>query len=121
MVPSGLSVTAMVRKLIVEVVAAKALMPKDGQGSTNAYCVVRLCTLCFSFCNISFVSFYLKFPSPCSVDGLRSSSIMWWFSWCQPTFYDYSLVAALSLRVMVLGGIYIDKFCTSFQRVGSPI
>jgi hypothetical protein len=24
----------------VEVVAAKALMPKDGQGSTNAYCVV---------------------------------------------------------------------------------
>lgn len=30
-----------VRKLIVEVVAAKALMPKDGQGSTNAYCVVR--------------------------------------------------------------------------------
>lgn len=30
----------MARKLIVEVVAAKALMPKDGQGSTNAYCVV---------------------------------------------------------------------------------
>nr|XP_024367664.1 protein QUIRKY-like isoform X2 [Physcomitrium patens] len=30
----------MVRKLIVEVVAAKALMPKDGQGSTNAYCVL---------------------------------------------------------------------------------
>ena len=28
------------RKLVVEVVAAKALMPKDGQGSTNAYCVV---------------------------------------------------------------------------------
>jgi hypothetical protein len=30
------------RKLLVEVVAAKALMPKDGQGSTNAYCVVSL-------------------------------------------------------------------------------
>lgn len=30
----------MARKLIVEVVAAKALMPKDGQGSTNAYCVL---------------------------------------------------------------------------------
>ncbi|KAG0576152.1 hypothetical protein KC19_5G059000 [Ceratodon purpureus] len=29
-----------VRKLMVEVVAAKALMPKDGQGSTNAYCVL---------------------------------------------------------------------------------
>lgn len=30
-----------VRRLMVEVVAAKGLMPKDGQGSANAYCVVR--------------------------------------------------------------------------------
>lgn len=30
------------RKLIVEVTSAKDLMPKDGQGSSNAYCVVRL-------------------------------------------------------------------------------
>ena len=29
------------RRLVVEVVAAKGLMPKDGQGSCNAYCVVR--------------------------------------------------------------------------------
>lgn len=38
----------MVRKLIVEVVAAKALMPKDGQGSTNAYCVVRHVTQAYA-------------------------------------------------------------------------
>lgn len=31
------------RKLVVEVLAAKGLMPKDGQGSANAYCVVRFC------------------------------------------------------------------------------
>lgn len=30
-----------VRRVVVEVVAAKGLMPKDGQGSANAYCVVR--------------------------------------------------------------------------------
>lgn len=29
------------RKLMVEVIAAKGLMPKDGEGSANAYCVVR--------------------------------------------------------------------------------
>ena len=40
------------RKLVVEVVAAKGLMPKDGQGSTNAYCVVG-CTSFFSFVKIS--------------------------------------------------------------------
>lgn len=28
------------RKLIVEVISAKGLMPKDGTGSANAYCVV---------------------------------------------------------------------------------
>ncbi|CAK9202097.1 unnamed protein product [Sphagnum jensenii] len=28
------------RKLVVEVLAAKALMPKDGEGSSNAYCVL---------------------------------------------------------------------------------
>lgn len=28
------------KRLIVEVVAAEGLMPKDGQGTTNAYCVV---------------------------------------------------------------------------------
>jgi len=31
---------AAVRRLMVEVVAAKELMPKDGQGTANAYCVV---------------------------------------------------------------------------------
>jgi len=30
------------RKLVVEVLAAKGLMPKDGEGSCNAYCVVSL-------------------------------------------------------------------------------
>jgi hypothetical protein len=39
------------RKLVVEVVAAKGLMPKDGQGSTNAYCVVG----CTSFLFIEFL------------------------------------------------------------------
>jgi hypothetical protein len=29
------------RKLIVEITSARALMPKDGEGSSNAYCVVR--------------------------------------------------------------------------------
>lgn len=29
------------RKLVVEVISAKDLMPKDGHGSSNAYCVVR--------------------------------------------------------------------------------
>jgi len=29
------------RRLFVDVVGAKGLMPKDGQGSANAYCVVR--------------------------------------------------------------------------------
>jgi hypothetical protein len=33
------------RKLAVEVVGAKGLMPKDGQGSANAYCVVRALVL----------------------------------------------------------------------------
>ena len=28
------------RKLMVEVISARDLMPKDGQGSSNAYCVV---------------------------------------------------------------------------------
>lgn len=32
---------AAARRLIVEVVAAKGLMPKDGLGTANAYCVVR--------------------------------------------------------------------------------
>jgi hypothetical protein len=35
----------MPRKLVVEVLAAKALMPKDGEGSSNAYCVV-ICSTC---------------------------------------------------------------------------
>lgn len=30
------------RKLLVEVISARDLMPKDGQGSSNAYCVVRV-------------------------------------------------------------------------------
>lgn len=29
------------RRIVVEVVGAKGLMPKNGQGSANAYCVVR--------------------------------------------------------------------------------
>lgn len=29
------------RKLVVEITSARDLMPKDGQGSSNAYCVVR--------------------------------------------------------------------------------
>jgi hypothetical protein len=37
--------TGMPRKLVVEVLAAKALMPKDGEGSSNAYCVV-ICSTC---------------------------------------------------------------------------
>jgi Ca2+-dependent lipid-binding protein len=28
------------RKLIVEITSARALMPKDGEGSSNAYCVL---------------------------------------------------------------------------------
>jgi hypothetical protein len=30
------------RKLMLEVISARDLMPKDGQGSSNAYCVVRV-------------------------------------------------------------------------------
>jgi hypothetical protein len=38
------------RKLVVEVISARDLMPKDGQGSSNSYCVVCsrvAATLCF--------------------------------------------------------------------------
>lgn len=41
------------RKLVVEVVAAKGLMPKDGQGSTNAYCVVGCTSFLFRSLNFS--------------------------------------------------------------------
>jgi Ca2+-dependent lipid-binding protein len=30
----------MARNLVVEVISARDLMPKDGQGSANAYCVL---------------------------------------------------------------------------------
>jgi hypothetical protein len=35
---------AVARKMVVEVISARGLMPKDGQGSSNAYCVVRVQT-----------------------------------------------------------------------------
>jgi hypothetical protein len=38
------------RKLVVEVISARDLMPKDGQGSSNSYCVVCsrvAATVCF--------------------------------------------------------------------------
>jgi len=52
------------RKLVVEVLAAKALMPKDGEGSSNAYCVV-ICSTCVvhSFlllCSWSLVSIWFS-------------------------------------------------------------
>ncbi len=42
------------RKLLVEVLAAKGLMPKDGEGSCNAYCVVWI-SLSLSLSLLSFV------------------------------------------------------------------
>ncbi len=41
---SGVMGPAVARKMVVEVISARGLMPKDGQGSSNAYCVVRVQT-----------------------------------------------------------------------------
>lgn len=40
----GVMGPAVARKMVVEVISARGLMPKDGQGSSNAYCVVRVQT-----------------------------------------------------------------------------
>lgn len=42
------------RKLMVEVTSARDLMPKDGQGSSNAYCVVCVSrSSSFGFCELA--------------------------------------------------------------------
>lgn len=51
------------RKLVVEVVAAKGLMPKDGQGSTNAYCVVG----CTSFLFVKFLGSEAQVCVTCNI------------------------------------------------------
>jgi hypothetical protein len=38
------------RKLVVEVTSARGLMPKDGEGSSNAYCVVSFVSSVFVNC-----------------------------------------------------------------------
>ncbi len=65
----------MARNLVVEVISARDLMPKDGQGSANAYCVVwRNCSLfepatsCRSRFSTNFVSRKGLFWKPAEIE-----------------------------------------------------
>ena len=86
------------RKLMVEVISARDLMPKDGQGSSNAYCVVRVAG------SAGFVAGYSVFSALSSagefvmwriVAVFRGFSVREWFR------FSICAIAGISLQVCI--------------------